>query len=162
MFDKQSDYALNKADRDAIVCKSVTGNHIRLTREDFASEEEFLTWKAWSDEDFHVEERENHTYEDNTVQMGSISETEIATPSAEVELEHRIDKRRRLRYNAETVASIRHILTERQFRRLWMYCVEGMTQQQIADLEGVGQPRIFASLIAAEKRIKKFSSGAEK
>ena len=42
MFDTKSDFALNKFDQDAIVCRSVTGVHIRLTREDFASEEEFF------------------------------------------------------------------------------------------------------------------------
>ena len=53
MFDTHSDYALNKADKNAIVCPSVTGEHIRLTREDFSSEEEFLYWKDWSDNDLH-------------------------------------------------------------------------------------------------------------
>ena len=41
MFDRNSDYALNKKDPDAIVCKSATGIHIRLTRLDFSSQEEF-------------------------------------------------------------------------------------------------------------------------
>ena len=51
MFNTQSDYALNKLDKEAIVCPSATGVHIRLTREDFASEEEFLYWKELSDSD---------------------------------------------------------------------------------------------------------------
>ena len=42
MLDPKSDYALNKVDKEAIVCPSATGVHTRLTREDFASEEEFL------------------------------------------------------------------------------------------------------------------------
>lgn len=54
MYDRKSDYALNKQDRDAIVCGSVTGVHIRLTRSDFSSEEEFQKWKAWSDWDYHT------------------------------------------------------------------------------------------------------------
>ena len=54
MFDKKSDYSLNKMDPDAIVCKSVTGVHIRLTEADFSSVEEFRAWKAWSDADFHA------------------------------------------------------------------------------------------------------------
>ena len=37
MFDRKSDYALNKQDPEAIICKSSTGVHIRLTRLDFAS-----------------------------------------------------------------------------------------------------------------------------
>ena len=56
MFNTQSDYALNKLDKDAIVCPSATGVHIRLPREDFASEEEFLYWKELSDSDYHKRE----------------------------------------------------------------------------------------------------------
>ena len=56
MFNPKSDYALNKLDPDAIVCKSVSGVHIRLTREDFSSEEEFLYWKKLSDSDYHKRE----------------------------------------------------------------------------------------------------------
>ena len=52
MFDKKSEYALNKHDQDSIIYISVSG-HIRLTRADFSSEEEFLKWKAWSDEDYY-------------------------------------------------------------------------------------------------------------
>lgn len=51
MFDTKSDYALNKRGKSAIVCSSATGAHIRLTREDFASEEAFKRWKSWSDQD---------------------------------------------------------------------------------------------------------------
>lgn len=46
MFDRKSDYALNKKDQEAIVCKSVTDIHIRLTRYDFSSLEEFEAWKS--------------------------------------------------------------------------------------------------------------------
>ena len=35
---------------------------VRLTREDFASEKEFLKWKALSDEDYHASEKEAHVY----------------------------------------------------------------------------------------------------
>lgn len=35
MFDKKSDYALNKQDPEAIVCRNVNDGPIRLTREDF-------------------------------------------------------------------------------------------------------------------------------
>ena len=41
MFDRKSDYALNKRHPDSIVCKSVTDVHIYLTRADFSSEADF-------------------------------------------------------------------------------------------------------------------------
>ena len=52
MFNRKSIYALNKKDPDAIVYMDTNEVIVRLTREDFASEEEFLKWKALSDEDY--------------------------------------------------------------------------------------------------------------
>lgn len=54
MFDAKNDYSLNKSVPDAIVCRSADGVHIRLTRKDFDSEEEFLCWKNWSDDDYRT------------------------------------------------------------------------------------------------------------
>ena len=62
MFNRKSSYALNKKDPDAIVYMDANEVIVRLTREDFASEEEFLKWKALSDEDSHVSEKEAHVY----------------------------------------------------------------------------------------------------
>ena len=52
MFNRKSSYALNKKDPNAIVYMDANEAIIRLTREDFASEKEFLKWKALSDEDY--------------------------------------------------------------------------------------------------------------
>ena len=57
MFNRKSSYALNKKDPDAIVYMDANEVIVRLTREDFASEKEFLKWKALSDEDYHASER---------------------------------------------------------------------------------------------------------
>ena len=45
MLNRKSIYAINKKDPDAIVYIDAEGNTIRLTRADFASEEEFAKWK---------------------------------------------------------------------------------------------------------------------
>ena len=55
MFNRKSIYALNKKDPDAIVYMDANEVIVRLTREDFASEEEFLTWKSWSDGNYCTE-----------------------------------------------------------------------------------------------------------
>lgn len=52
MFNRKSSYALNKKDPNAIVYMDANEAIIRLTREDFASEEEFLKWKSLSDADY--------------------------------------------------------------------------------------------------------------
>ena len=62
MFNRKSSYALNKKDPNAIVYMDANEAIIRLTREDFASEKEFLKWKALSDEDYHASEKEAHVY----------------------------------------------------------------------------------------------------
>ena len=56
MFNRKSSYALNKKDFNAIVYIDANENIIRLTREDFSSEEEFQKQKAWSDENYHTED----------------------------------------------------------------------------------------------------------
>lgn len=45
MFNKKSEYAQNKREKDSIIYISVNGR-IQLTRADFASEEEFLRWET--------------------------------------------------------------------------------------------------------------------
>ena len=50
---------------------------------------------------------------------------------------------------------IENNLTPTQYRRYMLYVGEGLTQEQIAIIEGVAQPNITKSLKAARKRIKK-------
>ena len=64
MFNTNSDYVINKLDTDAIVCRSVTGQLLRITREDFSSDEEFEKWKLWSDTDYHETELRDRAYSD--------------------------------------------------------------------------------------------------
>ena len=59
MFNRKSIYALNKKDPDAIVYMDANEVIVRLTREDFASEEEFLKWKSWSDGNYHTEDNQD-------------------------------------------------------------------------------------------------------
>ena len=84
MFDKKSEYALNKHDQDSIIYISVSG-HIRLTRADFSSEEEFLKWKAWSDADYHQTEKEGRSFNDNRVALDDYLDVVGAVQSAEDE-----------------------------------------------------------------------------
>ena len=80
MFDPKSDYALNKKDPEAIVYHSATGVHIRLTRENFASEEEFRLWKDFSDDDYRDIENAGRTYRNNCVPL--TDSLESSAPSA--------------------------------------------------------------------------------
>ena len=83
MFNRKSIYALNKKDPNAIVYTDADGNLIRLTRDDFSNEEEFLRWKKISDMDYHGEEKVDHLYYDGTLPLERLAEDVIAVPSAE-------------------------------------------------------------------------------
>lgn len=74
MFNRKSSYALNKKDPNAIVYMDANEAIIRLTREDFASEEEFLKWKSLSDADYHASEKEDHVYANHTLALDELSE----------------------------------------------------------------------------------------
>ena len=158
MVNKNSIYALNKKDPDAIVYPSANGKLIRVTREDFPSEEEFLAFKKWSDENFHEEEKLDHREANHVLSVDDLSEAALAVPAADVIMERQHERAEKRKIASDMVVKLKDKLTDIQFRRLWMYCVEGKTEQQIAEIEGVDQQRISKSILAAKKKIKKFSA----
>lgn len=158
MVNKNSIYALNKKDPDAIVYPSANGKLIRVTREDFPSEEEFLAFKKWSDENFHEEEKLDHREANHVLSADDLSEAALAVPAADVLMERQHERAEKRKIASDMVVKLKDKLTDIQFRRLWMYCVEGKTEQQIAEIEGVDQQRISKSILAAKKKIKKFSA----
>ena len=156
MPDRKSIYTLNKKDPEAIVYTDADRHIIRLTRADFDTEADFLKWKAWSDENYHDEEKSDHVEDNHTAPL---DEKAGAADGPEVIIEQRIEKQAQERYTAETVIRIKGQLTEKQFRRLWLYCVGGLTQQQIAEAEEVGQRRISTSITGAIKKIREIFVG---
>ena len=156
MPDRKSIYTLNKKDPDAIVYTDAGKHIIRLNSEDFDTEADFLKWKVWSDENYHEEEKADHIQENHTVSLSDLPESVVASNGPEVIIEQRIEKQSKERYTAETVIRVKGQLTEKQFRRLWMYCIGGMTQQQIAEAEAVGQRRVSKSIAIAVRKIRKF------
>ena len=157
VFDRKTLYALNKLDPDAIVYMDADGRLVRLTRNDFATEDEFLAWKSWSDENFHDEEKRDHIYANHTNPLvENPDKPSLVAASLEAVVVRRSEQEEQARRFAELRSLMRDKLTERQFRRLWLYCAEDMTEQEIADMEGVGQQRVSNSIKAALKKIRKF------
>ena len=154
MFDCKSIYALNKKDSEAIVCPDVTGKPHRLTRTDFDSEEDFLFWKNWSDKEYQLEDNGDNTESRYTVSLSVLSESAAAAVDPE---ELMIAKEIHAETDCENkalVSQIHALLTERQFRRLWLFHGKRLNQAQIADLESTSQQNISASIVAAKKKIK--------
>ncbi len=159
MFDKKNDYVINRFDAEAIVCRSVTGAYIRLTRENFSSEEEFQRWKTWSDRDYQQTEKTGRSFYDKEIPweehlgpLGVVSSVEEDFFARLTEMEN-VQNRRKL--CEEQVAMVQKTLTEAQYRRLWMYCVLDMSLKQIAQVEGVSHQNISKSILSAKKKIKK-------
>lgn len=154
MLDRKSDYALNKQDPNAIVCKSVTGVHIRLTRADFASEAEFWKWKAWSDQDYRTTENAGRALSDNILSLES--QRDCPLPSAEEVLLAAMDAAEHRTARLALVEQLRSCLTEKQLRRLRLYYLEGMNEAEIAAMEGVSQQAVSLCLRSAKNILKKF------
>ena len=158
MFNKNSLYALNKKDPDAIVYPTADGKTVRITREDFPSEEEFLAFKKWSDENFHKEDNRDVTEDRYRVSIDSLSESALAVPSDDVIMERRQLRAERRKAATEMVIKLNDKLTDIQFRRLWMYHVDGLTIDEIGEIEGISHQNVSKSILAAERKIKKISS----
>lgn len=153
MFDTKSDFALNKFDRDAIVCRSVTGVHIRLTRADFASEEEFLRWKVWSDGDYYDTEKDGRDFYDNGIPLDPRVDKLGAVPSIEAGILAALDAAEASAEQAQRTAvlmeQIKACLTETQYRRLWMFHARKMNVTAIARAEGISKASASRSISAA-------------
>ena len=158
MVNKNSIYALNKKDPDAIVYPSANGKLIRVTREDFPSEEEFLAFKKWSDENFHEEEKLDHREANHILSADDLSEAALAVPAADVLMERQHERAEKRRIASDMVVKLKDKLTDTQFRRLWMYHVDGLTIDEIGELEGISHQNVSKSILAAERKIKKISS----
>jgi len=158
MFDKKSEYALNKHDQDSIIYISVSG-HIRLTRADFSSEEEFLKWKAWSDADYHEREKSGRSFNDNRVDLNECLDVIGTVQSAEDEFFSKLIEADlqavKKALTEQRLAALRGILNAKQYRRIWMYCAEEKSVTEIAKLEGVTKASISLSLDGAMKKISK-------
>jgi len=159
MFDRKSDAALNKNDPDAIVCRSVKGVHIRLTREDFSCQAEFEKWKKWSDEDYYQRE---HTSGGKDTQCYSLDEERDSHGSLSLEdivMAHLLPESRQILMDKrhgevqEQIQRLKQLLTKTQFRRLWMFLVDGLPIKEIAAREQVSTQRVSRCLIQAHKRI---------
>lgn len=156
MFDRNNDYALNKKDPEAIVYKSATGIHIRLTRMDFANDEEFQKWKDWSDEDYHTQEKAEHTYMDHTTPIEHLPEIILAVQSPDDFLLDKHDKQEREHLLHQLAIGLGQCLTPAQRRRLCLYYVEGLTIREIADKEGVRHQSVSKRILAAKNILKNF------
>ena len=153
MFNSKSIYALNKKDPNAIVYPSVDGTLCRLTREDFASEAEFLFWKERSDRNYHKQEKADHIQANHSISLESLPEKVTATISPELIMIDRQNRLDREQLRQLLLVGLDSCLTATQRRRLWLYCVERWTEKRISLSENVTQQSVSECIAAARKKI---------
>lgn len=141
--------------------RDADGNLICLTCADFTDEEEFRRWKRWSDQDFHAEDKSDVEGSDHTTSMDMVPEAALAVPNEEALAAERQVREDQIRYAEAAVSGIRSILTGAQFYRLRQYCIEGKTESEIAEAEGVTQQAVSKSLVSALKNEKIFEKGSK-
>lgn len=152
----KTDYAQNLLDCDAIVYSDALGNTIRITKDDFESEEEFMWWKNYSDEDYHKIEKTDLAYRKRRISYSFFTECRLQELKTEDFLMEYIAVLECMKRNDLLMQGIHECLTETQLRRLVMYYIGGLDECQIASLEGVGQPRICRSILTAKNKLEKF------
>ena len=155
MFKKDSLYSINKKNPDAVVYKFANGEQSFVTRADFATEEEFLAFKAWSDEDFHTEDKGDVLAGIRQVSIHDISEAAVAVPAIDVVMDRKQQRAEQKRKASDMVVQLKDKLTETQFRRLWMYYIDGLDTYEIGRIEGASHQAVCKSLALAEEKIKK-------
>ena len=156
MFDPKSDYALNKMAPDAIVYKDAAGEVTRLTLADFSGPGGFQRWKAWSDENYHDIEKATHVFYNHTCSLHSLSEKAIAVLSPEEAMMEDQEQQERRELRRMLIKGLDSCLTPVQRRRLWLYCVDGLTEDAIALAENVAQQSVAECLRRAKENLKKF------
>ena len=152
MFDNKSDYALNKKDKDSIVYRGCDGNEQRITRNDFASEEEFLFWKKWSDGDYQQTDYEDAYYRRHIVSLDATEGSVLTEASPEEALMACVERAENIHRNKVKVYTLSRSLTKVQFRRVWQHYALGQNVRDIALREGVVHSCIVASIKAAKKK----------
>lgn len=155
MVKKDSLYSINKKNPDAVVYKFANGEERRITHEDFPTEEAFLAFKAWSDENFHEEEKLDHREANHTLSTEDLSEAALATPAVDVVMERQHQRAEQRRATSDMILKLKDKLTDKQFRRMWMKYSDGKTEEEIAEIEGTTQQAISLSIVSAMEKIEK-------
>ena len=163
-----SDYALNKVNKDAIVYKFADGV-VEVTLAGYLAENpgkteaDFRALKELSDADYFERDREDYRQTYKNVSIHGLDETEVCSvPSPEDELIEQPEQAAIKTCRRDLGLRAFDALTEVQRRRYRMYHVEGLTEDEIAEKERTSHQAVSQSLIWAEKKIKKVLAKSKK
>jgi RNA polymerase sigma factor (sigma-70 family) len=153
---KETDYAKNKYSHN-IVYETANGT-VEITVTQYLSENptkkeaDFWELKALSDEVYRQQAKEEHTQTNRNARFDeNIESGFFCFPSPEDILEFREERLREQRLVEELLFP----LTPAQRRSLLCYVVEGMSLQEIADMENVNPSAVCRSIIEAKRKLRR-------
>jgi len=159
---QENDYALNKYSKGIVY--RFDNMTVTIMLEDYLAEnpdkteDDFLALKRESDKMYRREDRADHKQTYRNMSIKTIEGTaSYCTPSPEDMYIAKLDaleeaEQRQERLN--TVYLLLNKLTPAQRRRFLQYAVEGMTAQQIADMEGTNQKTVYACIQTAIRELQ--------
>ena len=157
---RKSNHILNKND-ESIVYRYADGAIKRITYDEIAmsdptfTKEDYKKLKEASDKLYyeeHLSDHHYHKYVTSTLD-GEDDDNWIITQSLEDEL---FEKIKNQQIKNELFDILLTKLTESQRRRLLLNVLKGLSEREIAELEGVDRHAVHNSIEYARKKIKKF------
>lgn len=152
MFDRKSLHALNKKSKHEIVYMDASHKASKLTAADFDSEAEYEKWKCWLNEAYHEEEKQSHLYYDHTKPLEHLYDTCLRSESPEEKIMEQLTRKEMQEWCSALLEEIRGAMSEKQFRRMCLYYGEGLTEEEIASIEGISHQAVSKSIGAARNK----------
>lgn len=156
---KTSNYGLN-VNSEGIVYKYADGTIEEFTFEKISAivpnftKEDFMKLKEVSNKIYHEESKTDH-YQTNYVKSSlddSLDTDWLATESLEDDY---FGKMKRSKQKKKIWAAINTKLTDVQRRRFLLHALKGLTEREIAELDGVDRRAVHDSLEASRKKLQK-------
>ena len=149
---------------NAIGCPELTALLLGNTRDDptretefelddFSSPEEFMKWKAWSDESYAEIDHGDRQYYAHKVPL---FEQETATESTEDAIIGVAERKQQEVEDERMLAEFLRMLTPVQKRRFVMYFGDRMSLMEIAEIEGTHYTSVQESITAIRRKISRF------
>ncbi len=107
-------------------------------------------------ESYHQIENADIILSKRTLSLHGLSEKAIAVQSPEDTLVETQEQQEQKEMRHLLMDGLDSCLTPAQHRRLWLYCVDGLSEEAIALAENVKQQSISECLRRAKEKIKKF------
>ena len=139
LLSKTADFIRRAADKVAlVVMDGMSFENLFTIQREFADQD-----FSWSDADYKQMEKAMRRDYDHVIY--GLDGKEFSAQEEDKQKDIFVDE-----------MTIRAILTERQFKRLTLYVIRGMTVEQIAEQEGVAHQNVSKSIRQAKKKIKFF------